>query len=400
MPEYNALPPESPAAAPGVWPPPEEGAAGNTGIRSERGWKAARKRSNNALLLAVAGAALCGAIYAAPVKPAAAPEPSMEPVVAEPIAEPPQQEPAQPEPTQPPPAEPEPVPPTDAERLVEIGTWKNTAANEWVHFNAGGTGWWYDGTWFGCMDWTEDADGGVRYEAAMAYLGPERKYSYDWSPEKDGDSLHCTDSSGSIALLPNEDRFACPGLRFGTGSYLPDDTPIDASVMDGVCGKTASELLSGTAWHMAETSDLGIPIAPSSPDKPGVYTDLVYVQSIDFGAGSLRLSTRDGGLLEEWINGTDETGAVSPTLDVSFSPSAGGSLSASALYEIGVNCHYVYYSDYSPGNTEYNNMQLLWGHQFGPEPEELYVLFSAEGPRLGMRFSDWYPDNYTLLAQG
>ena len=318
-------------------------------------------------------------------------------MIEEPLTEP-EPEPSLAEPIQPPPAEPEPVPPTDAERLVEIGTWKNTTANEWVHFNADGTGWWYDGTWFGCMDWTEDEDGGVRYEAAMAYLGPERKYSYDWSPEKDGDSLHCTESGGSIELLPNQDRFACPGLRYGDSAYLPDDTPIDAAVMDGVCGKTASELLAGTAWHMAEISDLGIPIAPSSPDKPGVYTDLVYVQSIDFGAGSFRLSTRDGGLLEEWINGTDETGAVSPTLDVSFSPSAGGSLSASALYEIGVNCHYVYYSDYSPGNTEYNNMQLLWGHQFGPEPEELYVLFTAEGPRLGMRFSDWYPDNYTLLS--
>ena len=283
MAEYNALPPESPSTAPGVWPPPEEGAAGNTtSARSERG-KAARKRSKNALLLAVAGVTLCGVIYAAPVKPAAAPELPAEPVIEEPVTEP---EPPQPEASEPPPAEPEPAAPTDAERLVEIGTWKNTAANEWVHFNADGTGWWFDGTYFGCMDWTEDADGGVRYEAAMAYLGPERKYSYDWSPEKDGDSLHCTDASGSIALLPNEDRFACPGLRFGTGSYLPDDTPIDAAVMDGVCGKTASELLSGTSWHMAETSDLGIPIAPSSPDKPGVYTDLVYVQSIDFGAGS------------------------------------------------------------------------------------------------------------------
>ena len=32
------------------------------------------------------------------------------------------------------------------------------------------------------------------------------------------------------------------------------------------------------------------------------------------------------------------------------------------------------------------------------EPEEIYLFFTGEGPRLGMRFSDWYPDNYTLLA--
>ena len=397
MAEYNGLPPEHPSPAPGAYPPPEEGAAGTAARdRPEAGWKAARQRSKNALLLAVAGVTLCGVIYASPMKPAAAPEPLPEPVIEEPVPEP---EPPQPEP-EPPPAEPEPVIRTDAERLVEIGTWKNTAENEWVHFNADGTGWWYDGTWFGCMDWEEDEDGGVRYEAAMAYLGPERKYSYEWSPEKDGDSLHCTDSGGSIALLPNEDRFACPGLRFGTSSYLPDDTPIDASVMDGVCGKTASELLTGTSWHMAETSDLGIPIAPSSPDKPGVYTDLVYVQSIDFGSGSFRLVTRDGGLLEEWINGTTESGAVASSLDVSFAPSAGGKLSASALYQIDANCHYVYYSDYSPGNTDYNNMQLLWGHQYGPDPSEIYLLFTVEGPRLGMRFADWYPDNYTLLAPG
>ena len=306
--------------------------------------------------------------------------------------------PTQPVATETEPTETEPAVLTDAQRLVAIGTWKNSAENEWVHFNEDGTGWWYDGTFFGCMDWAEDQDGGVRYDAAMAYLGPGRKYSYDWAPETEGDSMHCTDSSGSIALLPNEDRLSCPGLRFGTGSYLPDDMPIDASVMDGVCGKTPSELLSGTSWHMVETSNLGIPIAPSSPDKPGVYTDLVYVQSIDFGSGSFRLSTRDGGLLEQWIDGTTETGAVSPTLDVPFALSAGGKLSASALCEINANCHYVFYSDYSPGNTEYNNMQLLWGHQYGPEPEEIYLFFTGEGPRLGMRFSDWYPDNYTLLA--
>jgi hypothetical protein len=397
MPPEERLPEEIPTPAPSAYPPPEEGVSGNTaGGRSEhsRSGKAARQRAKSALLFAIAGVTLCGVISTAPMKPAATAVPPVETAVTEPTAEPA----PTPLPATPPPAETEPPVLTAAERLVAIGTWKNSAENEWVHFNEDGTGWWYDGTFFGCMDWAEDQDGGVRYDAAMAYLGPGRKYSYDWAPETEGDSMHCTDSSGSIALLPNEDRFSCPGLRFGTGSYLPDDMPIDASVMDGVCGKTPSELLSGTSWHMVETSNLGIPIAPSSPDKPGVYTDLVYVQSIDFGSGSFRLSTRDGGLLEQWIDGTTETGAVSPTLDVPFALSAGGKLSASALCEINANCHYVFYSDYSPGNTEYNNMQLLWGHQYGPEPEEIYLFFTGEGPRLGMRFSDWYPDNYTLLA--
>ena len=232
MAEYNGLPPEgklpeeTPAPPSGVCPPPEEGASGAFAPdASERRQRktAARQRSQSALLLALAGAALCGVIYSAPMKPAAAVEPPAAATAAEP--------------TQPAPPKTEPAVLTAAERLVAAGTWKNSAEREWVHFNADGTGWWYDGTYFGCMAWEEDADGGVSYEAAMAYLGPERKYNYDWAPEKEGDTLHSAEESGSIELLAEEDRFTCPGLRFGEGAFVPDDTPIDASVMDGVCGK-------------------------------------------------------------------------------------------------------------------------------------------------------------------
>jgi len=302
-----------------------------------------------------------------------------------------------------PPAEAEPDALTDAERLVAIGTWKNSAESEWVHFSADGTGWWYDGTYFGCMAWEEGADGVVAYEASMAYLGPGSRFIDDHVSEKEGDCLHSARESGNIDLLAEEDRFICPGLRFGEGAYLPDDTPIDASVTDGIVGKTVGELLSGTTWHMAEYSDLGIPVAPSlEGGKPEVYTDLIYVQSMDFAVGVLCLATRDDGLLwrEDWtVVGEGIYGDAADTLDVPYTL-GDGEERAKATFDIYVDITYGFFSDLHPGDVEYNNMHFLWGRQIGPEPTEVYLLITSAAVRLGIGPVDLYPDNYTLLAPG
>jgi len=388
---YNGLPPEETLPAPEVCPPPEEGSFGSTDGGTARGGKAARRRSKNALLLAFAGSVLIAVICAAPMEPAAA-EPPEEPPAAEAPIETPVEETVE-EPS---------AARTAAERLAAVGTWKNADAGEWAHFNADGTGWWYDGTYFGFMAWEEDADGGVAYKASMSYLGPEREYIDEHAPEKEGDSLQIASSRGDVALLADEDRFTCPGLRFGEGTYLPDDTPIDASVMDGVLGKTVSELLFGTAWHMTETSDLGIPTAPSEGGgKPELYTDLVYVQSMDFAAGTFRLATRDGGLMEreEWAseNRVNYTGEISSVMDAPFTLSPTEGETVSAWVKFYTDFMFNYRSDYREGDVEYSNMHLLWGKGFG-RPSRLCLLVTGEGVRLGIEV-DLYPHNYTLLAR-
>ncbi len=388
-PPEDRLPEETPAPAPGAYPPPAEDAVGYSGPgRRKRGGKTFR-RGKNVLLAAAAGAALCGVIAAAPMKPALPAEPTAVTADAGQTAQTAQTDPV---PT-------EPAVLTEAQRLVDAGLWKNTAAEEWVCFYADGTGWWYDGAYFGPMTWTEVPDGGITYEASMAYLSPEREYTYDWAPEKEGDSLHSAKENGSIALQPEEDRFTCPGLRFGEGDFVPDPTPIDASVMENVRGKTAAQLLSGTAWRTAETGDLGIPCAPSGEEKPEIYTDLVYVQRMDFSAGTLRIAARDGGLLQleqQAGIGMIELGEPASALDLTFTVPADEK--AAAYADVGIDAQYVYRSAYVPGNTEYNNMHLLWGHKFGPDPTRVYLLITASGLRLGFKTVDWYPDNYTLLA--
>lgn len=391
LPPEESLPEENPAPAPGTCPPPEEGGPGavaDAGSERVYGRTLGRRTAKNALLLAIAGFTLCGMIYTAPVKPAAAAKvPAEQPVTETPAA-------------QPVPVDTEPAVLTAAQRLVAIGTWKNSGENEWVHFNEGGTGWWYDGVYFGSMVWDEDADGGVGYEASIAYLSPEPEWIDEHAPEHEGDCLRFDASSGSIALSPNEDCFSCPGLRFGDGSYLPDDTVIDASsVMDGISGKTAVELLSGTTWHMTETNDLGIPIDPSE-DK-GFYTDLVYVQSVDFAAGTIRLTTRDGGLLQGEVYHTGENrylpvGEPADMLDVPFALPVEEDATPAFFY-MDIDFGFIYISDYHPGDVEYNNMHTLWGRYFGPYPSDARLLMTGSGVRLGIKV-DYYPNNYTLLA--
>ena len=390
MPPENRLPKEFPPAAPGICPPPAEGSAGASADErgeGERSRIAAQKRKKSALLLALAGLVLCGVIRLAPSNPAAAVQPPAETAAADPVTES-----AQPSP---------PAVLTDAERLVAVGTWKNAARNEWVHFNADGSGWWYDGTYFGRMVWEEAADGSVTYEAGMSYLSPERTIAYDWFPEQDGNRLQCAESGGSIALPAEEDRFTCPGLRFGEGSFLPDNTAIDASVMDGVCGESAAALLSGTAWHTSDTSDLGIPVAPSlEGGKTELYTDLVYVQYLDFSAGTLRLATRDDGLLwrEDWSAVGDSIyDDAADTLDVSFLL-VSGEERASATFDVQIDTTFGYFSDLRPGDVEYNNLHFLWGRQIGSSPTPVYLLITSAGVFLGIDSIDLFPDNFSLLS--
>ena len=398
LPPEERLPEEIPAPAPAVCPPPEEDAAGESSGRRRRR-KTDRRGRKSALLLAFAGVMLCGAIYADPVKPAAAARNRAETAVTQPVTEP---EPMQllqtPEPEETPEA-----PPTDAQRLVAAGTWKNAAENEWVRFYEDGSGWWYDGTYFGRMEWREDDDGGVSYAAAIAYLGDDWDHSldYEFAPEKEGLTVNKKQSDGSVELLSEEDSFACPGLLFGEGVYLPDDTPIDASVMDGVRGKSNLELIAGTAWHVEETSDLGIPCYPT--EQKYEYTDKVYVQSIDFAAGSIRLATRDGGLLEREIRTADKTemtGEMASALSFHFTlPADVGKVVPAFIRVNRDNQHYCYRSDYRPVETDedvsYNNEHILFGVDFS---SNIYLLFTASGLRLGMYFIDWYLHNYTILA--
>ncbi|MCR4805381.1 MAG: hypothetical protein K5981_06965 [Clostridia bacterium] len=384
LPEEH-LPEEVAPPAPGVCPPPEEGSSGAMAEgrrdRQSRGGKIARLKKRSALLLAAAGVALCGVVYAAPMTPAKAWEPPAETAAVEPAEEP------------------EPETPVAVNRLVEAGTWKNEAESEWVHFNEDGSGWWYDGTYFGFMEWTEDADGGFSYKAIISWIGPERKYVDDYFPEKEGDTLLCKTSRGSIELSADGELFTCPGLKFGEGTYAPDDTVIDASAAEDVCGKTLGELLSGTTWHMVEYSDLGIPVAPSE-DK-GLYTDLVYVQSMDFAAGTFRIAARDGGLLQKEIHTEDgrvlPEGAVESTLDVPFTIDAEAAVSD--WFDLYIDFVYTYCSDYIPGDTEYNNMHLLWGQSWDSSrgPSAGYLVVTEDGIRVGTKV-DLYPNNYTLLA--
>ena len=432
MAEYQGLPPEeklpqeTAAGAPGVWPAPEEGSSGSDADgRKKRSKPAARRRTKSALLVAAIGAALCVAIASEPVKqtgPAVPAETTEAVTDTEPDetaeTEPEDTEPAVPaetteavtdtEPAETAETEPEDTEPavlTDADRLVKIGTWKNAAESEWVHFDADGTGWWYDGTWFGRMGWKEDADSSVGYEASIAYIGPGDGFyqAGEEMPEKDGDVVHCAESSGSIALLPDEDRFTCPGLLFGEGEYLPDDTVIDSSAADAVRGKSAAQLVAGTVWHMDETSDLGIPCATST-EKEQIYTDKVYVESLDFSEGVIRLTTRDGGLLEYEI--VDEEGyhtsigEMADTLDLHFPQISDDKDASRAYFHLDLNnCSYIYRSGYIDGDVEYNNLHLLWGRGFTHESLTVFMLITSSDIRLCIGAVDWYPSNYTILSQ-
>ena len=394
LPPEENLPEENPAPAPGAYPPPAEDAAGTaeSGRTKRRSaGKTSQQKTRNALLLAAAGAVLCGVMFAAPVTPAAEVEPSA--ITAETDMDRDATEFVT--------TETEPAELTDAERLVSVGTWKNSAESEWVHFNEGGTGWWYDGAYFGRMVWAEDDDGGVTYEAGIAYLGAGLKLNDDHIAENEGDCLHCAYESGSIALLSDEDRFTCPGLRFGEGSYVPDDTEINTSIIDGVCGKTVEELVSGS-WHMTETSDLGIPVAPSlEGGKSEIYTDNVYVQNLDFSSGTIIFATRNSGLLwrEDWtVTGDSIYDDAAATLDTSLTLQNGNER-AKAVFGCNIEVTFGYFSDLHPGDVEYNNMHFLWGRNIGFGPTDVYLLITSSGIRLGIDCVDLYPDNYTLLAQ-
>lgn len=397
LPPEENIPEEDPARAPEVWLPPEEGAIltaeeddpQRTHLRVRRSF---RQRSRNALLLAVAGVTLCGVVASAPMKPAEAFTPPAETAAVEPVEEP------------------EPAVLTAGDRLVSIGTWKNSAEDEWVHFYDDGTGWWYDGTYFGRMAWEETDDGGVTYEAAIAYLGEEWNHDLD-SPvatEREGLTINDKRSEGSIALREEEDLFTCPGLLYGNGTYVPDDTPIDASVMDAVRGKSNLQLVAGSMWHMEQTSDLGVSFEANSPDtyeedRKVDYTDKVYVESIDFAACNIRLTTRDGGLLEReyYTPGmTDYTGEVSRPMDFPFTlPADDGKVVPAWIDADKGDQGYNYRSDYRPGGTDedtvYNNRRLLFGVCFS---SRIYMLFTQDGLRLGMYFIDTYIHDYTILA--
>lgn len=401
MAEYSGLPPEeklpeeTPAPSPGVCPPPEEGAAGE-GPERRRGSNAKRRSQKSALLLAFAGVALCGVIYAAPMKPAAAQNPGETAVT-------------QPEPTpgaqSSEPVETPAAPPTDAQRLVAAGAWKNTAEKEWVRFCEDGTGWWYDGENFGRMEWREDESGEVSYAAAIAYYSPERKYVYDWCPEKDGDTPHSAEAEGTVALLAEENRFTCPGLRFGEGIYLPDDSPIDASAVEAALGKTPTELLSGSAWHMISASDLGIPIPFGEEDYEQLYTDQVYVQSMDFSSGVFTLTTRDGGvLIIEERDGEGHYLGISqgPTraLQVPFAIPSDEEERVTACVYANTDTVFEFYTDYLPEDVNYNNRHLLWGADLsGTKTLPVYLFFTDDGLRLAVSSCDWYQHNFTVLAR-
>ena len=416
MEEFRDLPPESslveeyPAPAPDIYPPPEEGSVGasiDDSAERRRREIRAKKGIKASLLIALPAAVLWNvfAVSAPKTEPSGVPstessvELSAETTIgssAEASAAVPVTEPSQHSST-----EIVPVILSDAERLVSVGTWKNSAESEWVHFRADGTGWWYDGTYFGRMVWEERADGRVVYEAGIAYLSPELRWNDENMPENVGDCLQNAKSQGGIALLSDEDRFTCPGLRFGAGTYLPDAASIDASVMDGLCGKTAAELLSGTTWQMEETSALGIPVAPSlEGGKSELYTDLVYIQRLNFSEGTIRFATRDGGLLwnEDWTQ-TGETlfADAAQTLECPITLEDGEER-ANATFDLGIETTFGFLTDMHPGDTEYNNMHFLWGRQIGPHPTDVYLLITGDGLRLGIACIDLFADNYTLLA--
>jgi hypothetical protein len=260
------------------------------------------------------------------------------------------------------------------------------------------------------MAWEETDDGGVTYEAAIAYLGEEWNHDLD-SPvatEREGLTINDKRSEGSIALREEDDLFTCTGLLYGDGTYVPDDTPIDASVMDAVRGKSNLQLVAGSTWHMEQTSDLGVSFEANSPDtyeedRKVEYTDKVYVESIDFAACNIRLTTRDGGLLEReyYTPGmTGYTGEVSRPMDFPFTlPADDGKVVPAWIDADKGDQGYNYRSDYRPGGTDedtvYNNRHLLFGVCFS---SRIYMLFTQDGLRLGMYFIDTYIHDYTILA--
>ena len=154
---------------------------------------------------------------------------------------------------------------------------------------------------------------------------------------------------------------------------------------------------------MTETSDLGIPLVPGGNEEKKIYTDLVYVDSVDFSSGVYRLTTRDDGLLQLTVDGADgifDTEEPVKVLEVPFTLLNGEETVYYAL-KLAVDIWYTYRYDYRPGDTEYNNQHLGWGTRW--ESAESHVtaclLITETGLRLGMESTDWYPHNYTLLAR-
>ncbi len=165
--------------------------------------------------------------------------------------------------------EPEPVPIPREEpipvrtTLVQIGTWGNSAGS-YCHFNSDGTGWVYDGNYFGYLSFTGD-DESVSLSISLTTPGGMLTESSEKS------SWHVYRSVRSNAVITGMDLMRTPDDSFALNlddpysesdftsapgpssfDYRPASLTVNTAFLDSLRGKTAMEAIAGYSWGIKE----------------------------------------------------------------------------------------------------------------------------------------------------
>ena len=167
--------------------------------------------------------------------------------------------------------EPEPTPePIDVRAtLVSYGTW-GTTGGDYLHFDEDGTGWCFDGEYFGLLTFEGDAES-VSFRVVVTTRG-EHLESIPGKPGAAPDEEWSGVVFTATATITREElTHADPYELFTADPYLdgswdhfvPAEIAADLSVLESVRGKTAEELLTGS-WGIQEsylptTTAFGVP---------------------------------------------------------------------------------------------------------------------------------------------
>ena len=161
--------------------------------------------------------------------------------------------------------------------LVAFGTW-GTESGDWLHFDEDGTGWCYDGEYFGLLTFSGDAES-VRFHSTVTTRGEHLERVSDKPGESAGEpgpgAVTVTDTVITRAELTSADPFdlytADPYMESGWDHFVPGTVTADLTVLESVRGQTAEELLSGS-WGILEA------YIPADMSFGVPYADIVVIE--------------------------------------------------------------------------------------------------------------------------
>lgn len=140
----------------------------------------------------------------------------------------------------------------DVDILLKYGTWQSADGKYTAHFNEDGTGWWYDGEYFGRMVWREKEEGSVYYECAAA--GPSQYQSHD------GSFYSCytvISSFGYVGISGSSEEDYAATLnspyKEGDSDYYPaPEAVINTQEIEDYLYVPVEEVVKGTTWRLRE----------------------------------------------------------------------------------------------------------------------------------------------------